>query len=136
MRILAIDYGRKKCGIAASDPLRIIATGLETVPTDKLFEWLENYLQKEEVSDLVVGESTTLDGGENPIQKEIVGFERKFARRYPQIALHRQDEFRTSVRARQIMLDGGMKKKRRRDKTEVDRLAAALILQDFMEEQR
>ena len=136
MRILAIDYGRKKCGIAVSDPLRIIATGLETIPTGKLFEWLDTYLAQEEVSDLVIGESTGLDGAANPIQNEIVGFERKFGRRYPQIGLHRQDEFRTSVRARQVMLDMGMKKKQRRDKTQVDRLAAALILQDFMDEQR
>lgn len=120
--------------MAVSDPLRIIATGLETVPTGKLFDWLEAYLQSEEVSDLVVGESLTTEGGENPIQREIVGFERKFSRRYPGIVLHRQDEYGTSVRARQIMLENGMKKKQRREKEEVDRLAAALILRDFMEE--
>ncbi|MBB4080012.1 putative Holliday junction resolvase [Lewinella aquimaris] len=136
MRILAIDYGIKKCGVAATDPLQIIASGLETVPTGKLFDWLENYLQVEEVSDLVVGESRALDGSTNPIQTEIVGFERKFRKRFPGIAIHRQDEFNTSRRARESMLAMGMKKKKRRDKTQVDRIAAAIILQDFLEERR
>ncbi len=136
MRILAIDYGRKKCGIAVSDPLRLIATGLTTVPTGKLFDWLATYLAAEEVGDLVVGESTDLGGQGNPVQHEIVGFERKFRKQYPAIVLHRQDEFNTSRRARESMLQMGMRKKQRRDKTEVDRIAAALILQDFMEERR
>nr|WP_256534236.1 Holliday junction resolvase RuvX [Lewinella sp. JB7] len=133
---MAIDYGIKKCGVAATDPLQLIASGLETVPTGKLLDWLDEYLQREEVSDLVIGESRALDGVANPIQTEIVGFERKFRRRYPGITLHRQDEFYTSRRARESMLAMGMKKKRRRDKTEVDRIAAALILQDFLEERR
>ncbi|NJB86315.1 putative Holliday junction resolvase [Lewinella marina] len=133
MRILAIDYGSKKCGIAATDPLQLIAQGLETVPTHRLFDWLETYLQAEEVSDLVIGESLQLDGTDNPIQAEILGFERKFRKRYPNIQLHRQDEFHTSRRARESMLAMGLKKKDRRDKQRVDRIAAALILQDFME---
>ena len=133
MRILAIDYGRKKCGLAATDPLQLIAQGLETVPTHALLAWLDAYLAREEVSDLVVGESVTAEGKENPIQAEIVGFERKFAKRYPEIRLHRQDEFLSSRRAREVMLDMGLKKKDRRDKTRVDRIAAALILQDFMD---
>ena len=136
MRILALDYGTKKCGLAATDSLQLIATGLETVPTGKLWEWLEDYIAREEVSDLVIGESLTLEGTDNPLQSQIVGFERKFAKRYPDIRQHRQDEFRTSVRAREQMLAMGMKKKRRRDKSEVDRIAAALLLQDFLEERR
>ncbi len=136
MRILAIDYGRKKCGIAATDPLQLIATGLTTVPTGTLFAWLAEYLAAEEVSDLVVGESTDFSGEDNPVQHEIVGFERKFRKHYPAIRLHRQDEFDTSRRARESMLAMGMKKKQRRDKTQVDRIAAALILQDFMEARR
>ncbi len=136
MRILAIDYGRKKCGIAATDPLQLIATGLTTVPTGTLFAWLAEYLAAEEVSDLVVGESTNFSGEDNPVQHEIVGFERKFRKYYPAIRLHRQDEFDTSRRARESMLAMGMKKKQRRDKTQVDRIAAALILQDFMEARR
>ncbi|THH39900.1 Holliday junction resolvase RuvX [Neolewinella litorea] len=136
MRILAIDYGSKKCGIAVTDPLQLIAQGLETVPTHRLFDWLTAYLEKEEVSDLVVGESTQLDGSDNPIQAEIVGFERKFRKQFPGIVLHRQDEIHTSRRARESMLAMGLKKKDRRDKQRVDRIAAALILQDFMDTRR
>ena len=134
MRILAIDYGRKKCGLAVTDPLRLIATALETVPTHRLFDWLDAYLAREEVSDLVVGEPLTAAGQPNPILNEIVGFERKFAKKYPGVGLHRQDEYGTSVRAKKVMVASGMKQKKRRDKTEVDRLAAALILQDYIDE--
>ena len=136
MRILALDYGSKKCGLAATDPLQIIAQPLETVPTWQLFLWLEQYLATEEVSDLVVGESRHKDGTPNKIMQEVVGFERKFAKRWPEIALHRQDEFHTSQRAKRAMIAGGVPKMKRRDKERVDRLAATLILQDFLEERR
>ena len=133
-RILAIDYGSKKCGIAASDPLRLIANGLVTVPTWQLFDWLAGYLEREEVGDLVIGESLHKDGTPNRIDEEVVGFERKFKKRYPGIRLHRQDEFRTSRRAVEAMVEMGVPKMKRREKARVDRLAAALILQDFMED--
>ena len=136
MRILAVDYGRKKCGIAVTDPLQLIATGLATVPTHTLLDWLAEYLQGEAVSDLVVGASRNEDGTENPIQREIVGFERKFQRAHPDVRLHRQDEFASSRRARESMLAMGLNKRKRQDKTSVDRIAAALILQDFLEERR
>lgn len=133
MRILAIDYGAKKCGIAVSDPLRIIARGLDTVPTGQLFSWLEAYLKAETVTDLVIGESRHKDGTPNKIHSEIVGFERKFTKLYPSIQLHRQDEFYTSQRAKQAMLEMGLGRKKRREKARIDKIAAALILQDFME---
>jgi putative Holliday junction resolvase len=136
MRILAIDYGIKKCGIAVSDPLRIIATGLDTVPTGQLFTWLAHYLKEEKVGDLVIGESHHKDGTPNKIQSEIVGFERKFAKLYPAIQLHRQDEFYTSQRAKQAMIDMGLGRKKRQDKSRVDKIAATIILQDFMEVNR
>lgn len=135
-RILAIDYGSKKCGLAASDPLRIIATGLETVPTRELFDWLKKYLTTEPVGDLVIGESLHKDGTPNKINAEVVGFERKFAKLYPAITLHRQDEYLTSKRAMQAMIESGVPKMKRRDKTRIDKIAAAIILQDFMESQR
>ena len=136
MRILALDYGSKKTGIAASDPLRIIATGLVTVPTWQLMDWLKDYLEREPVSDLVIGESLHKDGTPNAINSEVVGFERRFAKLYPDIQLHRQDEFGTSKRAKQAMIDMGVPKMKRRDKTRVDKIAATLILQDFMESLR
>lgn len=135
-RILAIDYGTKKCGLAASDPLRIIATGLETVPTWQLFDWLERYLATEDVGDLVIGESLHKDGTPNAIQQHVIGFERKFAKLYPEITLHRQDEFLTSKRAKMAMIEMGIPKMKRREKERVDRIAATIILQDFMESQR
>ena len=133
LRILAIDYGTKKCGIAVSDPLRLIATGLATVPTWQLFDWLARYLQEERVGDVVVGESFHHDGAPNVLHQEVIGFERKFAKRYPEITLHRQDEYRTSQRAIEAMLEMGVPKMKRREKGRVDKLAATLILQDFME---
>ena len=133
MRILCIDYGQKRCGIAVSDPLRLIATGLTTVPKHELLDWLADYLATEEVGDLVVGESLQADGTPNPVMQEALGFVRKFRKLYPDIVVHRQDEALSSRRARSAMLAMGMKKQQRRDKSEVDRIAAALILQDFME---
>ena len=133
VRILAIDYGTKKCGLAASDPLRIIATGLETVPTWQLFDWLEKYLDQEPVGDLVIGESLHKDGTPNKINEHVVGFERKFAKRYPEIKLHRQDEYRTSKRAMEAMIEMGVPRMKRREKERIDRMAATIILQDFME---
>lgn len=135
MRILCIDYGRKRCGVAVTDPLRLIATGLETVPTGQLFAWLEDYLAREAVSDLVLGESLARDGSPNPIMSEVVGFERKFARRWPGITLHRQDEGLSSREAKRAMLDMGMRKSQRRDRARVDRIAAAIILREFLEAQ-
>lgn len=136
MRILALDYGSKKTGIAVSDPLRIIATGLATVPTWQLMDWLKDYLAREPVSDLVIGESRHKDGTPNAIDSEVVGFERRFAKLYPAIPLHRQDEFGTSKRAKQAMIDMGVPKRKRQDKSRVDKIAATLILQDFMERLR
>lgn len=133
MRILAIDYGSKKCGVAASDPLRIIATGLDTVPTWQLFDWLKAYLEKEPVGDLVIGESLHKDGRPNKIHDQVVGFERKFAKLYPEITLHRQDEFRTSKRAMEALIEMGVPKMKRREKERIDKMAATIILQDFME---
>lgn len=135
-RILALDYGSKKTGIAVSDPLRLIATGLATVPTWQLMDWLADYLSREDVGDLVVGESLHKDGTPNKINQEVVGFERKFAKRYPAIRLHRQDEFYSSQRAKRAIVDMGVPKMKRREKARVDRIAAALILQDWMEAQR
>jgi len=133
VRILAIDYGSKKCGIAASDPLRIIATGLDTIPTWQLFDWLKIYLDKEPVGDLVIGESLHKDGKPNKIHEHVIGFERKFAKLYPEITLHRQDEFRTSKRAMEALIEMGVPKMKRREKERIDKMAATIILQDFME---
>ncbi len=96
-------------------------------------DWLKSYLLAEEVGDLVIGESLHKDGTPNAINDEVVGFERKFAKLYPAIRLHRQDEFRTSRRAMEAMIEMGVPRMKRREKERVDQMAATLILQDFME---
>ncbi len=114
--------------------MRLIATGITTVPTWQLFDWLAKYLEEESVGDLVIGESLHKDGTPNKINAQVIGFERKFAKRYPGINLHRQDEFYSSKRAMQAMIESGVPKMKRREKERVDRLAATIILQDFMED--
>lgn len=132
-RILAIDYGTKKTGLAVSDPLQIIATGLETIPTSDLFEFLKNYISAEEVSTIVVGEPLYPDGNPAQIHHLVVGFKRKLEKQYPHIDIVFHDESYTSEEAKEIIRKSGVKKKKRKDKTLVDKVSAVLILQDYME---
>ena len=103
------------------------------MPTWQLFDWLKTYLEKEPVGDLVIGESLHKDGKPNKIHEHVIGFERKFAKLYPEITLHRQDEFRTSKRAMDALIEMGVPKMKRREKERIDKMAATIILQDFME---
>ena len=135
-RILSIDYGTKRVGLAVSDPLQIIASGLDTVSTQNIFEYLENYLNQEEVETIVVGEPMHLDGNPAQIAHLVVGFVRKLQKLYPNINVVTHDERYTSVDAKKIILLSGAKKKKRRDKSLVDKISAVLILQDYMEENR
>lgn len=135
-RILSIDYGTKKTGLAVSDPLRIIASGLDTVPTSQLFDYLENYLSKEPVGTIVIGEPLYPDGQPAQIHHLVVGLKRKLAKRYPDIEIIFQDERYTSEEAKEIIRNSGVKKKKRRDKNLVDKVSAVLILQDYMESLR
>ena len=135
-RILAVDYGTKRVGLAVSDPLQIIATGLETVPTESLFTYLEQYLAEEEVETLVVGMPYHLDGNPAQIADQVEAFIKKFKKQCPGIPVETRDERFTSEDAKQIILKSGAKKKKRRDKSLVDKVAAVLILQDYMEARR
>lgn len=132
-RILAIDYGLKRTGIAVSDPLRIIAGGLETVPTAQLATWLERYFASNEVDIIVVGKPTQMNGNPSQSWSAIEPFVKNLQAKYPnkQIVLH--DERFTSVIAHRAMIDGGMKKMARRDKAVVDKISATIILQSFMD---
>ena len=132
-RILAIDYGLKRTGIAVSDPLRIIAGGLDTVPTAQLRQWLDCYMATENVDIVVVGMPRRMDGSESDSYAAIAPFVEALRRDYPnkQIVMH--DERFTSVLAHRAMIDGGMKKMQRRDKAVVDKISATIILQSFME---
>jgi len=133
---MSIDYGTKRIGIAVSDPLQIIATGLDTVATKEIFDFLESYLENEAVETMVVGEPMHLDGNPTHVTPLIEKFILEVKKRFPKIEIARQDERFTSVEAKSIILKSGAKKKKRRDKSLVDKISAVLILQEYMESQR
>lgn len=132
-RILAIDVGKKRTGIAVTDPLRIIANGLDTVETAKLIPFLEAYLSKETVDAIVIGYPTQMDGSESESMQYIRPIEKKLKEKFPTIKLVFVDERFTSVLAHQAMIDGGLKKKDRQDKALVDKISATIILQSYLE---
>ncbi|MCG8327086.1 MAG: Holliday junction resolvase RuvX [Chitinophagales bacterium] len=135
-RILAIDYGTKRTGLAVTDPLQIIANGLDTVPTTDLLEYLSTYFQKEEVETIVLGEPLYPDGNPAQIHHLVIGFSRKLKKLYPdkEVVLH--DERFTSEDAKRAILMSGAKRKKRQDKSLVDKISAVIILQDYMENTR
>lgn len=132
-RLFAIDYGTKKTGLAVSDPLQIIATGLDTIPTVKLLDFIDEYLKTEEVETIILGEPLYPDGNPAQIHHLVVGLKRKLEKLYPKIPVIFQDERYTSEEAKEIIRNSGVKKKKRRDKSLVDKVSAILILQDYME---
>ncbi len=132
-RIMAIDYGTKRTGLAVSDPFKIIASGLDTVPTGEIFDFLTRYLNEEEVETFVVGEPMYPDGNPAQIAHLVVGFVRNLKKLFPHIPVVMQDERYTSVEAKQAILQSGASQKKRRDKGLVDKISAVLILQEYME---
>ncbi|MCQ2374658.1 MAG: Holliday junction resolvase RuvX [Salinivirgaceae bacterium] len=134
-RILAIDYGRKRCGIAVTDPLQIIANGLQTVPTAALMDFLRDYTNREKVDVFVVGYAKHLDSTDSESMQYINPFVKKLQATYPNIPVKMVDERFTSKMAFQTMIDGGMKKKQRQDKAMIDTISATLILQSYMQQQ-
>lgn len=132
-RILAIDYGTKRCGIAVTDNLQIIATALETIPTHTLFSFLEKYFAKENVECLIVGNPKKLDNTPSETAQHVVGFVRKMKEKYPGLKIELLDERFTSVMAKQTMIDSGISKKQRQNKASVDLISAVLLLQNYLE---
>lgn len=132
-RILSIDYGKKRTGIAVSDPLQIIANGLTTVETSRIFDFLGEYLQKEEVSSIVVGLPKQMNNEPSENMKRIEPFVNRLKKLYPQIPVEYWDERFSSKMAQQTMRDAGLKKKDRQNKELVDEISAAIILQGYME---
>ena len=132
-RILAIDYGTKRTGIAVSDPLRLIAGGLEPVATKELERWLEAYFARAAVSTLVLGKPSRMDGTPSDTWRFIEPLAARLRRRYPdkQVVFH--DERFTSVLAHRAMLESGIGRMARRDKALVDKISATIILQSYME---
>lgn len=131
-RILSIDYGRKRTGLAVTDPLQIIAGGLATVSTSELFDWLKNYIAREQVERIVIGEPRQMDGSPSENLARVQQFVNRWRKAVPDVPIEFYDERFTSVMAHQAMLDGGLKKKARQDKALVDEISATIILEDYM----
>ena len=131
-RILSIDYGRKRTGLAVTDPLQIIAGGLATVSTSELFEWLQSYLAKEQVERIIIGEPRQPNGQPSENLARVQQFVNRWRKAVPSVPIEYFDERFTSVLAHQAMLDGGLKKKARQDKALVDEISATIILEDYL----
>ena len=132
-RILAIDYGRKRTGLAVTDMLRITANPLLTIDTKDLMTGLADYLSQEQVDEVVIGHPTQMNGEESESMNYIRPFMGNFKKQFPDKPITMYDERFTSVLAHQAMLAGGMKKKGRQNKAVVDKIAACIILEDYLE---
>ncbi len=132
-RILAIDYGLRKTGIAVTDPLQIIASGLDTFNTSELIAFLKKYIEEEEVEKIVIGEPLHKDGNPMEFTKKVHQFADQVKKLFPLIPVVFQDERFTSKEAREIIAQSGYTKKKQRERGLVDKISAALILQDYME---
>ncbi len=133
-RILAIDYGRKKSGVAVTDPMQIIANGLTTVPSHELFDFLVKYMKEEEVEKIVMGYPTQSSGEVSESMKYIEPFVNRLKKNFPDLPIEWVDERFTSKMAFQAMIDGGLKKKARQDKAMIDKVSATIILQTYLEQ--
>ncbi len=131
-RILSIDYGRKRTGLAVTDPLQLIAGGLATVATSELFDWLKSYVEREDVELIVVGEPRQMNGEPSENMVRVEQFVNRWRRAMPAVPVELYDERFTSVLAHQSMLDGGLRKKARQNKALVDEISATIILEDYM----
>ena len=132
-RLLALDYGTKRVGVAVTDPDQLIASPLTTVAAGELLDWLRRYVAVEPVAALVVGLPRHLDGGPTDTTPHVVGLVRTLKKTFPALPVHTVDERFTTTMAHQTMRAGGLGRKARQDKALVDKISAALILQSFME---
>lgn len=132
-RLIAIDYGKKRVGIAVSDPLKIIAQGLTTVTSDQVFIFLKSYIEKEAVDAFVVGWPMNMNNTPSESMQFVEPFVAALKKRYPLVPVELVDERFTSVLAHKAMIAGGLKKKQRQDKALVDEISATIILQSYME---
>lgn len=135
-RILAIDYGRKRTGIAVSDSLQLIANGLTTVPTHQLMTFLQDYLKREQVEEIIIGMPKQMDNSDSENAERVKVFIRNLQKAVPDVPVTAVDERFTSVLAHRAMLEGGLKKKDRQNKALVDEISATIILQSYLEQKR
>ena len=135
-RILSVDYGKKRTGLAVTDPLQIIAGGLATVSTSKLMQYLDEYIKREDVEMLVVGEPRQANGLPSENLQRVRLFVENWKKTHPEVPVVYYDERFTSVLAHQAMIQGGLRRKARQDKALVDEISATIILQSFLESRR
>jgi len=131
-RIMAIDYGGKRTGIAVTDPLQIIATGLTTIESKELIPFLKKYLAAEEVERIIIGDPRNWDDSETHATPLVAAAIREIQKNFPQLPIEKVDERYTSVMAKQTMLQSGLKKKARQNKALVDEIAATILLQEWL----
>ena len=137
MRILSIDYGKKRTGLAVTDPLQIIAGGLGTVETSVLYEYIKAYIQREQVERIVIGKPMQPNGQPSENMVRVENFYNRWRKAHPEIPIEYYDERFTSVLAHRAMIDGGVKKKTRREnKGLVDEISATIILQDYLQSRK
>ncbi|MBP3586882.1 MAG: Holliday junction resolvase RuvX [Paludibacteraceae bacterium] len=132
-RILAIDYGKKRTGLAVTDILRITANPLITIETNQLISWLKDYFAKENVDEVVMGYPKQMNGEDSESMQYIRAFLKQFEQTFPTMPIKLYDERFTSVLAHQAMIDGGMKRSQRQDKMVVDKIAACIILEGYLD---
>ena len=132
-RIVGIDYGRKRVGVAVSDPLGIFASPLDTVPAAKIIDYLKKYAETESVTRFVVGYPMNMNNTPSEAAADVDVFLKNLAKAFPSVPVTLEDERFTSVLAHRAMIDGGMKAKDRRDKNSVDKISAAIILQSHLD---
>ena len=132
-RIIGIDYGRKRVGVAVSDPLGIFASPMDTVPAAKIIDYLKKYAETESVTRFVVGYPVNMDNTPSEAAADVDIFLKNMAKAFPSVPVTLEDERFTSVLAHRAMIDGGMKAKDRRDKSSVDKISAAIILQSYLD---
>ena len=133
-QILAVDFGKKRCGLAATDDLRIIASGLDTVETSVLMEFLRNYFGENSVDEVVIGLPTDLKGNMSEVEQDIQKFIEEFKNEFPEVSVVRFDERFTSKIASYFISQSGKNKKQRQEKGLIDKVSATLILQQYLEQ--
>ncbi len=135
-RVLAIDYGRKRVGLAVSDPMKMIANGLTTLHPNEVFQYITDYCSKENVETIVVGYPKQMNNQASEALNYINPFLKKLQKQFPDISVEIEDERFTSKMAQQAMIEGGMKKKQRQNKANIDRISATIILQSYLERKK
>ena len=133
-QILAVDFGKKRCGLAATDDLRIIASGLDTVETSVLMEYLKKYFEKNTVDEVVIGLPTDLKGNTSEVEQDIQKFIEELKNEFPEVSVERFDERFTSKIASYFISQSGKNKKQRQEKGLIDKVSATLILQQYLEQ--